>query len=61
MVIFDPAPAFELPESSFRFMDVITPNELETEVLVGFYPQTQADAVWAAKMLREEGGWYCNN
>ena len=55
VVIFDPAPASELPESSFRYMDVITPNEVETEALVGFYPETQADAKRAAKMLREKG------
>jgi len=55
LVIFDPAPAFKLPESSYQYMDVITPNEVETETLVGFYPQTQADAAQAAKMLREKG------
>jgi len=55
VVVFDPAPASELPETSFQYMDVITPNEVETEALVGFYPETQADAAQAAKMLRDKG------
>ena len=55
LVIFDPAPAFELPESSFQYIDVITPNEVETEAILGFYPKTKADAARAAKMLRDKG------
>jgi len=55
VVVFDPAPASELPETSFKYMDVITPNEVETEALVGFYPETKADAAQAAKMLRDKG------
>lgn len=55
LVVFDPAPAFELPESSFQYIDVITPNEVETEAIVGFYPKTKADAARAAKILRDKG------
>ena len=55
VVVFDPAPAAKLPEDAFQYMDVITPNEVETEALVGFYPKTQADAVRAATVLREKG------
>jgi ribokinase len=55
VVVFDPAPAAKLPEDAFQYMDVITPNEVETEALVGFYPKTQADAARAAKVLREKG------
>jgi ribokinase len=55
IVVFDPAPAAELPEDAFQYMDVITPNEVETEALVDFYPKTQADAARAAKVLRDKG------
>jgi ribokinase len=55
VVVFDPAPAAKLPEDAFQYMDVITPNEVETEALVGFYPKTQADAARAATVLREKG------
>ena len=33
----------------------MTPNELETEVLVGFRPTNQEEAAQAAKILRERG------
>jgi ribokinase len=55
VVVFDPAPAAELPQEAFQYMDVITPNEVETEALVGFYPKTQEDAKRATKALREKG------
>ena len=55
LVVFDPAPAAELPQDAFQYMDVITPNEVETEALVGFYPNTKPDAERAAKILREKG------
>lgn len=55
LVIFDPAPASKLPDDAFRFMDVITPNEVETEAMVGFYPENERDAIKAAKLLCEKG------
>ena len=55
IVVFDPAPGFPLPEDAFQYMDVITPNEVETEAIVGFYPKTLEDAARAAKMIREKG------
>jgi len=55
IVVFDPAPGFPLPEDAFHYMDVITPNEVETEAIVGFYPKTLEDAARAATMIREKG------
>ena len=55
LVIFDPAPAAQLPDGAFQFFDIITPNEIETEALVGFYPADRQKAAVAAKMLRERG------
>jgi ribokinase len=55
LVVFDPAPAAQLPDGAFQFFDIITPNEIETEALVGFYPADRQKAAAAAKMLRERG------
>ncbi len=54
-VIFDPAPASLLPEIAFQHMDFITPNEVETETLVGFRPKNTSDAEKAARLFREKG------
>jgi ribokinase len=54
-VILDPAPAQTLPEEIYPLLDIITPNETETELLVGFPIQTKEDAANAAKILRGRG------
>ncbi len=54
-VILDPAPAQALPEEIYPLLDIITPNETETELLVGFPIQTKVDAAKAAKILRGRG------
>jgi ribokinase len=54
-VIFDPAPAKQLSLEDYQMMDVITPNEIETEILVGFKPAGREDTVRAAAILRELG------
>ncbi len=54
-VIFDPAPAKPLPPEAYQLAQVMTPNELETEVLVGFRPTNQAEAAKAADILLERG------
>ena len=54
-VVFDPAPAYPIPQDVFPFIDFITPNEVETEVLIGFKPANQEDAARAAKALKEKG------
>ncbi len=54
-VILDPAPAQALPEEIYPFLDIITPNETETEKLVGFPIRTKEDAAQAAKDLKDRG------
>lgn len=54
-VILDPAPIYPIPEEVFPFIDYITPNELETEGLVGFKPTNEKEAAQAALMLRDKG------
>ena len=54
-VILDPAPAYPIPQEVFPFVDFITPNEVETEALVGFKPANQEDAARAAIALKEKG------
>ncbi len=55
LVILDPAPARPLPTEAYQRCHILTPNELETEVLVGFRPRNQEDAAQAASILRERG------
>ena len=49
--ILNPAPARKLPEALLRLVDIITPNESETEVLTGIHPSTGAELQDAARML----------
>jgi ribokinase len=54
-VILDPAPAKQLPPEAYQLCHLMTPNELETEVLVGFRPTNQEDAAQAATILQARG------
>jgi ribokinase len=54
-VILDPAPAQMLPEEIYPLLDIITPNETETELLVSFSLETKEDAAKAAKILMGRG------
>jgi len=54
-VILDPAPASPIPADVFPFIDFITPNEIETEALVGFKPANPEDAARAATALKARG------
>lgn len=54
-VILDPAPARDLPKEAYELCHVMTPNEIETEMLVGFQPTNEAEAAKAATILRERG------
>lgn len=55
MVIVDPAPAQPLPADLYAVTDILTPNEHEAALLVGF-PLTDADAVErAAQILLDRG------
>jgi len=54
-VILDPAPAATISEEAFPFFDYITPNEMETETLVGLLPSNPEEAAQAARILRRRG------
>ncbi|MDX1435471.1 MAG: ribokinase [Anaerolineales bacterium] len=54
-VILDPAPARELPEEIFSLVDILTPNEVEAESLVGFAVNGRETAEQAAALLRQQG------
>ena len=56
-IIFDPAPApsTPLPDEFYQLVDIVTPNEIETEALVGFPIQNMNDAEKASIQLREKG------
>jgi len=57
IVVLDPAPAplGPLPEELYPLIDVITPNETEAEVLLGFRPRTLDEASRAAREFIERG------
>ncbi|MGE0210748.1 MAG: ribokinase [Parvibaculaceae bacterium] len=56
-VIFDPAPApYEgLSPDLYRRVDILTPNEIEAEALVGFRPSNREEGARACRLLRERG------
>lgn len=54
-IIWDPAPALELPAEAYQFTDIMTPNEIETGMLVGFQPGNIEEAKKAAGILRQRG------
>jgi ribokinase len=54
-VIFDPAPALDLPAELYNWVDIITPNEVEAGQLVGFPVKTPEDGRRAADALLNRG------
>ncbi len=54
-VVLDPAPARELPAEVFPLIDIITPNEVEAQALLGFAAGSPDDAARAAAELRARG------
>jgi len=54
-VILDPAPAIPLPEKAYQVIDFITPNETETEILVGVLPHNEEEARQAAAIFHQRG------
>ena len=55
VVILDPAPADGLPDATWALIDVVTPNETETERLVGLRPSDPESAAVAAERLQARG------
>jgi len=55
MVLLNPAPAREIPDSFLRLVDVLIPNEIETEILSGMKTTTNDQAIEAARALTSKG------
>jgi ribokinase len=55
MVILNPAPACQLPESLFPHISVITPNQNEAELLSGIKVTDVTSAKLAAAAIRDKG------
>lgn len=54
-IIVDPAPVTQMPSDIYQLADIMTPNEIETEMLVGILPSSPMEAAEAADRLRERG------
>lgn len=54
-VILDPAPAKPLEPHVLAAVDIITPNESEAGLLLGWQPQTPEDGLKAARELKSRG------
>lgn len=54
-VILNPAPACDLPDSFLSKVDILTPNETETEMLSGVPVKDQEGAKKAAEVLLDKG------
>lgn len=54
-VVLNPAPAQQLPETLLSLVDIITPNETETEILTGITVVDQPSAQQAANYFHQLG------
>ena len=54
-VILNPAPACALPEEIFQYVDLMTPNQTESEFYTGIPVNDEASAQKAAEALRAKG------
>ena len=54
-VILNTAPAGELPDGVFSKLDMVTPNEVEAELLTGIPIKTAGDAARAAQVFLQKG------
>ena len=55
IVILNPAPAQEIPDDFIQLADILTPNEVETEMLTGIPVTDENSAEKAAQFLIEKG------
>ena len=55
LVVWDPAPAGQMPAEGFGAADVITPNRIEAEALTGIAVVDRASALAAAEALVAKG------
>lgn len=54
-VIMNPAPACEFPDEIFRYIDLMTPNQTESEFYTGVHVSDESSAQAAADALRSKG------
>jgi ribokinase len=54
-VILNPAPAQPLPEKLLKKVSILTPNEIEAELLTGIKVNSEASCARAADILRRQG------
>ncbi len=54
-VVLNPAPACSLPESIYAYIDIISPNETETEFLTGIRPMDEASLSQACDYFLTRG------
>ena len=52
--ILNPAPAQALSDELLSFVDIITPNESETEILIGIHPEEKEEIIKASDILLEK-------
>ena len=55
ITILNPAPAQKIPDNSYKYIDYLTPNETELEILTGISVKTPEDALKGARILQEKG------
>jgi len=53
--ILTPAPAVPLPDEMYKLVDIICPNQSETELLTGMPCKSEEEAIAAAKVLQDKG------
>lgn len=53
--IFNPAPASQIPEDSYRDIDLLVVNQTECAFLTGIYPEGEKDTAAAYERLHQEG------
>ena len=55
IVVWDPAPAMELPNEAYRFAQIMVPNQIEAEYLTGIEVIDSDSAEMAANILLSKG------
>jgi len=53
--VLNPAPAVKLPKEIYKCVDILTPNETETEILTGIMPECDVSSALAVKKLYSYG------
>jgi ribokinase len=54
-VLWNPAPAEELPSGSLKHVDFLTPNETEARILLGLSPESEQNEIELARRLIDFG------